>query len=30
MHTNLLNKHHLDPIRRVEMIEKSRLINKFD
>lgn len=30
MHIDLLNKCHLDPIKRVEMIEKSRLINKFD
>lgn len=30
MHTDLLNKRHLDPIKRIEMIEKSRLINKFD
>ena len=29
MHTDLLNKRHLDPIKRIEMIEKSRLINKF-
>jgi hypothetical protein len=25
----LLEKHHLDPIKRLEMIEKVRLINKF-
>jgi hypothetical protein len=30
MHKDLLNKRHLDPTRRVEMIERSRLINKFD
>ena len=30
MHKELLIKNHLDPIKRVEMIEKSRLINKFD
>lgn len=30
MHTDLLNKRHLDSIKRIEMIEKSRLINKFD
>jgi hypothetical protein len=29
MHNELLNKHHLDPIKKVEMIEKARLINKF-
>jgi intein-encoded DNA endonuclease-like protein len=29
MHTELLNKHHLDPIKKVEMIEKARLINKL-
>lgn len=30
MHVDLLNKNHLDPYKRIEMIEKSRLINKFD
>ena len=30
MHKDLLNKRHLDPTRLVEMIERSRLINKFD
>nr|ADW79434.1 putative LAGLIDADG endonuclease [Colletotrichum lindemuthianum] len=29
IHKELLKKNHLDPIKRVEMIEKSRLINKF-
>ena len=28
MHEDLLNKNHLDPEKRVEMIEKTRLINK--
>jgi hypothetical protein len=28
MHEDLLNKNHLDPEKRVEMIEKARLINK--
>jgi cytochrome c oxidase subunit 1 len=30
IHKELLKKDHLDPIKRVEMIEKSRLINKID
>ena len=30
IHLNLLNKHHLDPVRRIEMREKARLINKFN
>lgn len=30
MHTDLLNKHHLNPVKRIEMIERSRLINKFN
>lgn len=30
MHTDLLNKRHLDTAFRAEMIERSRLINKFD
>lgn len=30
IHSDLSNKCHLDPIKRIEMIEKSRLINKFD
>jgi len=29
IHNDLLEKHHLDPIKRSEMIEKVRLINKF-
>lgn len=29
MYDNLLLKHHLDPTKRKEMIEKARLINKF-
>jgi hypothetical protein len=29
IHKDLSNKNHLDPIKRVEMIEKARLINKF-
>ena len=30
IHTDLLNKHHLDPVKRIEMREKARLINKFN
>lgn len=30
IHEDLLNKHHLDPIKRIEMIEKTRIINKFN
>jgi hypothetical protein len=30
MYNNLLNKRHLDPTCRAEMIEKARLINKYD
>ena len=30
MHNDLLNKRHLDPTCRAEMIEKARLINKYD
>jgi hypothetical protein len=30
IHKDLLNKHHLDPIKRIEMREKARLINKFN
>ena len=29
VHNNLSNKHHLDPTKRLEIIEKARLINKF-
>lgn len=29
IHEDLLNKRHLDPIKRVEMIEKTRMINKI-
>lgn len=29
IHADLLNKRHLDPIKRVEMIEKTRIINKI-
>ena len=29
IHNDLLEKHHLDPIKRLEIIEKARLINKF-
>ena len=29
IHEDLLNKRHLDPIKRVEMIEKTRIINKI-
>ena len=27
---DLLNKHHLDPVKRIETREKARLINKFN
>ena len=30
IHVDLLNKHHLDPAKRIEMREKARLINKFN
>ena len=30
IHLDLLNKHHLDPVKRIEMREKARLINKFN
>jgi hypothetical protein len=30
MHNDLLEKIHLDPVKRLEMIEKARLINKFE
>lgn len=30
IHIDLLNKHHLDPVKRIEMREKARLINKFN
>jgi len=30
VHADLLNKNHLDPIKRVELKEKARLINKFN
>lgn len=29
LHIELLNKDHLDPVKRISMLEKSRLINKF-
>jgi hypothetical protein len=29
MYDDLLKKHHIDPKKRLEMIEKARLINKF-
>lgn len=29
IHVDLLNKRHLDPVKRVEMIEKTRIINKI-
>jgi hypothetical protein len=29
IHVDLLNKNHLDPIKRIELKEKTRLINKF-
>jgi hypothetical protein len=30
IHKDLLKKHHLNPIKKVEMIEKARMINKFN
>ena len=30
VHGDLLNKNHLDPIKRVELKEKAKLINKFN
>jgi hypothetical protein len=30
VHADLLNKNHLDPIKRIELKEKARLINKFN
>jgi hypothetical protein len=30
IYEDLLKKYHLDPIKRVEMIEKARLINKIN
>ena len=30
VHADLLNKNHLDPVKRVELKEKARLINKFN